>query len=364
MNGIALPPGAERIGITARRFVPTKGNGHDHAAPKIGRASDLRTRKFPPVRYIVPGFIAEGCTLLAGRPKLGKSWLMLDVGLAVAAGRYCLGDARCEQGEVLYLALEDNERRLQRRIDKVLGAFSEEWPAAFEYATEWPRANEGGVEAIRDWIIRAKSPRLVVVDVLAMFKPARGDRETLYEADYASLKELQALAGAFGIGIVAVHHTRKSGSDSGDPVEKISGTLGLSGAADAFLILDRDGQGTSLAGRGRDIEEIETAVSFDRDACRWRVLGDAAEVRRSDERSVIVVTLQEACEPMSPAEVADAIGAPRNNVKQLLYKMFKAGEILKLPGRRGLYVHPSRTDLYTPDNHDNPITNGYGGHRA
>ena len=76
------------------------------------------------MRYIVPGFIAEGCTLLAGRPKLGKSWLMLDVGLAVAAGRYCLGDARCEQGDVLYLALEDNERRLQRRIDKLLGAFS------------------------------------------------------------------------------------------------------------------------------------------------------------------------------------------------------------------------------------------------
>jgi hypothetical protein len=96
-----------------------------------------------------------------------------------------------------------------------------------------------------------------------MFKAARGDRETLYEADYGSLKELQAVASEFGIGIVAVHHTRKSGSDSGDPVEKISGTLGLSGAADAFLILDRDGQGTSLA--GRDIEEIETAVSFDRD---------------------------------------------------------------------------------------------------
>ena len=162
---------------------------------------------------------------------------------------------------------------------------------------------------------------------------------------------------------MAVHHTRKSGSDSGDPVEKISGTLGLSGAADAFLILDRDGQGASLTGRGRDIKEIESAVSFDGQTCRWRVLGDAAEVRRSDERSVILVTLQEACEPMSPAEVADVIGAPRNNVKQLLYKMSKAGEVLKLPGRRGLYVHPARRDLYTPGNGDNPVTTRYGGHR-
>src|SRR6188472_2987328 len=84
--------------------------------PTIGSAKELRGKKFPALKYIVPNVIAEGCTLLAGRPKLGKSWLMLDVGIAVAAGRFCLGEAKCEQGDVLYLALEDNERRLQRRI--------------------------------------------------------------------------------------------------------------------------------------------------------------------------------------------------------------------------------------------------------
>src|SRR5215210_144378 len=88
-------------------------------APAISSAAELRRKEFPPIRYVVPGYIAEGCTLLAGRPKLGKSWLMLDVGLAVAAGRICLGETACEQGDVLYLALEDNERRLQRRIDRV-----------------------------------------------------------------------------------------------------------------------------------------------------------------------------------------------------------------------------------------------------
>src|SRR5829696_5781709 len=142
----------------------------DGKKPAIGSAAELRRKEFPPIRYVVPGYIAEGCTLLAGRPKLGKSWLMLDVGLAVAAGRICLGETACEQGDVLYLALEDNERRLQRRIDRVLGTFGVEWPDAFQYATEWPRANEGGVEAIRDWIIAAANPRLVVVDVLMMFR--------------------------------------------------------------------------------------------------------------------------------------------------------------------------------------------------
>src|SRR5215203_3009482 len=97
------------------------GKGHerkDRKRPAIGSAAELRRKEFPPIRYVVPGYIGEGCTLLAGRPKLGKSWLMLDVGLAVAAGRICLGETQCEKGEVLYLALEDNERRLQCRIDK------------------------------------------------------------------------------------------------------------------------------------------------------------------------------------------------------------------------------------------------------
>jgi hypothetical protein len=149
---------------------------------RIGSAAELRGKKFPALKYIVPEILAEGCTLIAGRPKLGKSWLMLDIGIAVAAGRYCLGESKCEQGDVLYLALEDNERRLQRRITKILGAFSTEWPTEFQYATDWPRANEGGVEAIRDWIVSAKNPRLVVVDVLAMFRPRSGNRDNLYEA--------------------------------------------------------------------------------------------------------------------------------------------------------------------------------------
>ena len=123
---------------------------------RIGSAAELRGKRFPALKYIVPEILAEGCTLIAGRPKLGKSWLMLDIGIAVAAGRYCLGESKCEQGDVLYLALEDNERRLQRRITKILGAFSTEWPTEFQYATEWPRVNEGGVEEIRKWIVSAK----------------------------------------------------------------------------------------------------------------------------------------------------------------------------------------------------------------
>jgi hypothetical protein len=308
-------------------------------SPRIGSAADLRRKAFPALRYVVPNLLAEGCTLLAGRPKLGKSWLMLDIGLAVAAGRICLGETQCEQGDVLYLALEDNERRLRRRIDKILGTFGVEWPDAFQYATEWPRANEGGVEEIRDWLVSAKNPRLVVVDVLMMFR-ATGNRDNQYEADYIAIKGLQALAGEFNVAIVIVHHTRKSGSDV-DPFEKVSGTLGLSGAADAALILDRDGNGATLYGRGRDVEEVEVAVAFDKLTCRWNILGAAAEVRRSDERSVILGVLKEADEPMSPKDIMIAAElSNRNAIDILLFKMVRAGEVQKVG--RGLYTTPGK----------------------
>ena len=211
---------------------------------------------------------------------------MLDMGLAVATGSTCLGGIECEQGDVLYLALEDNERRLQKRIDKVLGPIHD-WPESFEYATEWPRAGDGGVERIEEWILSAGNPRLIIVDVLAMFRPTSSRSDNQYEADYLAIKGLQALASQYNVAVVIVTHTRKSGSEV-DPFEKVSGTLGLSGGADTTMVLDRDGNGATIYGRGRDIEEIESAVEFDRSTCRWRVQGTASEVRRSDERSEIL----------------------------------------------------------------------------
>jgi hypothetical protein len=323
-----------------------KGSGAKHLS--VSTAAILRTKIFEAIKYIVPGYIAEGCTLLAGRPKLGKSWMMLDIGLAVAGGCYCLGDTECEQGDVLYLALEDNERRLQSRMTKLIG-FANEWPARFHYATEWPRADAGGLEEICKWIASVEKPRLVVVDILAMFRSPRRKDQQPYESDYAAIQGLQAIASENGVAVVVVHHLRKSAGEV-DPFEKVSGTLGLSGAADTVLILDRDGQGCTLYGRGRDIEEIERAIEFDRQTCRWRVLGEAVEVRRTAERGAILDVLKEADEPLTPGAIAISTGMSRNNVDQLLFKMAKDGDVLK--AKRGCYIHPDRTDLIADKNAD------------
>ena len=96
-----------------------------HPCPRIWRehvytAAELQHKKFPPIAYCVPDLIPEGLTIIAGKPKIGKSWMALDICVAIAGGRFCLGDRKPIQGDVLYAAMEDNERRMQRRIDKSL----------------------------------------------------------------------------------------------------------------------------------------------------------------------------------------------------------------------------------------------------
>jgi hypothetical protein len=124
-----------------------------------------------------------------------------------------------------------------------------------------------------------------------------------------------------------------------DPLESISGTNGVTGAADAVLVLNRDSKGTTLYGRGRDIEEIETAMRFD--GGRWSILGDADEVRKSDERRKIVAALKEAGDEQTPAAIAKLAGMKAENVRVLIRKMVANGEVLQ--PRVGYYCAPART---------------------
>src|SRR5262249_44319705 len=110
---------------------------------------------------------------------------------------------------------------------------------------------------------------------LAMIRALKKIDESNYQSDYLALLELRALANEFGIAIPVSHHLRKAEAD--DPFDTISGTLGLTGAVDSILVLKRDSYGSYvLHGKGRDLVEVEKAMTFDRNACLWRVEGDAA----------------------------------------------------------------------------------------
>jgi AAA domain len=309
----------------AQDFVAGKGNGKAASKSQPLRMEALATMTFDPIKYVVPEIIIEGLTLLAGKPKIGKSWLILHAALAVARGGFTLGEIHCAEGDVLYCALEDNPRRLQSRLLKWCGL--PPWKARLEFYCELPRLAAGGLTILEDWIKSKPHPRLIVIDVLAMVRPvAKTKEQTNYEADYAAVLQLRQLANKYGIAIVAICHLRKADAD--DAFDTVSGTLGLTGAPDTILILKRDASGGFvLHGRGRDLVEIEKAMEFDADICIWRIIGEASAVRRTSERNTILYAIKEATEPLSPSDVAAATDMKVANVKFLLRKLLEEGAI-------------------------------------
>jgi hypothetical protein len=316
----------------------------EHSTPyRFGTATaaELMKEKLGPIKSVVPGYIAEGLTLLGGKPKIGKSWLLLGIAIAVATGGCALGSVPVQQADVLYLALEDNKRRLQKRLNQLAPEGTS--LVRLHYELTCRHLDEGLLDDLRGWIEFVDKPRLIIIDVLNRVRPPQKGKEGLYDHDVVYLQGLQSLAAECGLAIVVVHHTRKAGAD--DPFDCISGSTGLTGTADATLVLARDDRGTTLYGRGRDIDEIKAAMSFDPTTGHWTAVGQADEVRRSDERSLILEALADADEPLSPKEIQLETGLnSRNAVDLLLHRMFKAGEVEK--PKRGLYSIPGK--IYTP----------------
>ena len=301
-------------------------------------ATELMALEFDPPREAVPGLLPEGVSILGGKPKMGKSWMALGLCVAVASGGVALGTKQVEQGESLYLGLEDNPRRLQKRLKKVLQG--DDAPAGMHVRTEWPRMGEGGIKALDGWLGEHPETRLVVVDTLARFKPHTTGRRSQYDEDRASVDPLAPLVEDHRVALVLVHHLREAHSD--DPLDMISGGSGLTGGVDNALVLKRQrGRADAfLVVDGRDIEEpVELALEWDANVASWCIAGDADAYRLTKERAEIVGILQEHGEPMTPTEVADALDKTFNAVKQRLWQMSKDGQVAAADGRYSP-IHP------------------------
>ena len=339
--------------MVALALARARANGHseeEHSEKPPGEtlvqmftAEALRTMIFDPIKYVIPGFIVEGLTLFAGKPKIGKSWLLTHAAWAVADGNYTLGGIACEAGDVLYAALEDNKRRLQRRMTKLFGMAP--WPKRLTFINEMPRLAEGGLKFIKAWIESVDRPRLIIIDTLAMVRmPNRKDQNS-YDADYTAVKDLRDLAAEYGVAIVLVHHLRKAEAD--DPFDTISGTLGLTVAPDTIMIIFREGNGVLIQARGRDVEDIKKAVEFDPGTCTWSIVGDADTVRQSAERTAVVKAMDEAGEPIGPRQIAEATGMKIANTRMLMSRMKKDG-VVKAASKFGKYELANRAPEQAP----------------
>ena len=263
-------------------------------------AADLQQKDIPPIRFIVNNLLSVGLNILASPPKYGKSWMMLALCLAVASGGRFLGYTTNQCG-CLYLALEDSQRRLKTRMDKLLAGKAA--PAGFHFATMADTIDNGLFDELADFLKVHPDTGLIVIDTLQRVRGAAHRKEGAYAADYREVGALKAFADSHNVALLLVHHLRKMADDT-DPFNRISGTSAIMGAADTTMVLTKDKRGDSnatLSVVGRDIESSDTVLQFNKDTCYWENMGDAdwfaeQQARREYQESPIVRTIKKLLE--------------------------------------------------------------------
>lgn len=320
----------------------------------------LMRQDFPPLEYVVPGLIPEGLTLLAAAPKIGKSWMVLGLGIACATGGYAFGQLPVDRRPVLYLALEDGRRRLKDRLT-CLGV--DQGPANLHLLTTTdPGAMLTTIRAFVE--SHADEAPLVVLDTLGKAMPPALPNETTYARDYRVTGALKAVVGRVpGASLIAVHHTRKL--DATDFLDAVSGTQGVAGAADTVLVLSRNREDPNAILRvtSRDAREGSYALEID-DSGRWNLSGttleEAAETVRNgaatagvgDRMAELVSYVLSHPEGVRRSEVAAALHMDDNAVGTYLRRATDAGRIIN--PTRGLYGPPvtSVTSVTLPTTED------------
>ena len=231
----------------------------------------LMDARLPKRNFCVETLLPEGISMLGGAPKVGKSWMVLRLALQVAKGEP-LWNLPTKQGTVLYLALEDSQSRLQDRVNRLTG----EAPASIHFATTAGTIGDELCMQISKFKLENPDTVLVIIDT---FQIVRNNRiETSYANDYEEVRELKALADDLKISLLLVHHLRKQGDSY--PLNKLSGTTGISGAMDAVFILDRSKRNANCATlfcTGRDIESREIEIQLKKENCEWELKSDSLE---------------------------------------------------------------------------------------
>lgn len=200
---------------------------------------------------LIDGLLYRGAYLLAGSPKVGKSFLMAQLAYQVSTGLLLWGYKVRKTG-VLYFALEDNYARLQRRLFRMFGAEAAE---NLYFATHCKTANSGLEDQIRSFMREHPNTGLIIIDTLKRVREA-GGADYSYSSDYDIVSRLKAVADSYKVTMVIVHHTRKLEAD--DKFDMIAGTNGLLGAADGGFVLSKEKRTSNAAVldvTGRDQED-------------------------------------------------------------------------------------------------------------
>lgn len=317
----------------------------------------LMQQDFPPTEYVVDGLIPEGLTYIIAAPKIGKSWMVLDLALAVTQGVPFLGAIPVEQRPVLYLALEDGPKRIQNRAR---GLNCRDLPETISFVHRVKP--EHARDLMREFMnLHAGQQPLVILDTLGKIKPGKSPGDGAYEHDYAVSAGLKEVADDAHGSVIVVHHNRKAGSD--DFLEDVSGTQGIAGAADTIIVIRRPR--TAAEGElhitSRDAAEGSYAVSFNEG--KWTLEGgNLTEASQAfNQRTVtknlgglnadIIALVNSRSEPTKPFHVVEALGdqidekddkAKAKRVGTYMARLAESGKLKRI--QRGVYTSVERVE--------------------
>lgn len=231
----------------------------------------LMDMKLPPTKFCVETLLPQGISILGGAPKIGKSWMVLDLCVRIAKGE-AIWNLSTQKGTTLYLCLEDPLNRIQQRLCML----TDEVPDNAYFATAAGTLADGLCEQIRNFVSEHPDTVLVAIDTFQIVRANTTD--TSYANDYDDVRQMKQLADELEISILLVHHLRKQGDS--DPLNKISGTTGISGAMDAIFVLDKSKRNADMATlvcTGRDIEYREMEMKLSKENCVWTLVSDSLE---------------------------------------------------------------------------------------
>jgi archaellum biogenesis ATPase FlaH len=276
------------------------GNGH---LPGLLTSDQLLAAEFPDPKWIVPGMISTGLTILGGAPKMGKSWMALQLMLAVGSGGKFLGHS-VQKRNCLYLALEDPPKRLQDRM-RVLGwttGVSADFYTIYALREVIKSFDADGANRLQD-IILSKGYELIIIDTLSR----------IFTGDKNEEKEIMRFVGPLhecasqnDIALKIVHHHGKVTNK--DVVRDLMGSTAIGGAADNLLGIyrERGTPGAELCQAGRDIEEKTIRIRFDTQTHCWQ-LDDNSLVGLTADQADLVMAL-ETLQPANLKQIVEALG--------------------------------------------------------
>ena len=323
---LALPYDAAEASVTAA-VLPVYGETSPAVAlqaaggwPTTFTAAELVRMNMPAPTWLVEGVLPQGVTLLAGKPKSGKSFMAQGIAFALAAGGRALGQVQVVQTDTLYLYLEGGLGGLKERMVR-MSRSGMDVPQVLTFTTEWPRGHDG-IDALARYFETHPQTRFVVIDTLFHFRMST-DGSSSFGEEYEITSGITKCCTHYGVSAIIVHHASKRSADGLDSVlDLISGTTGLVAGVDNGAVLANSSNGVVLAVVPREMEGVTLSVQLDETIGTWRLLGPAAANEASAQQKAILEIMSKSPEPLRAYEIEQIGGLTKDSARKQLQRMW------------------------------------------